>query len=185
MGWWTRVRVPEDEMGITIGDALAVVGTLFGVCASAWALVVGCALLFGNAAERAEHEVERPWKCLGIGTLLALTLGVLSFALVASPAGPLKLLGTILYVVLLFVAAVGATGIAGTAARRIREMDPEISPFSALVRGAGVLVLSGILPLLGWFGIAPAVLLISLGAGTMAALRRRAPAAANSVESWQ
>lgn len=172
-------------MGITIGDALAVVGGLFGICASIWALVVGCALLFGGASERAERRLERPWRCLGVGFLVAATLGVVSFALVAAPAGPPKLVGTAMYVTLLFVAAVGGAGVAGAAARRIREMDPEISPFSALVRGAGVLVLSGILPFLGWFGIAPIALLISLGAGTLAVLKRTVPAAAEPVESWQ
>ncbi|MCB8932161.1 MAG: hypothetical protein M9921_15475 [Fimbriimonadaceae bacterium] len=172
-------------MGITIGDALAAVGGLLGICASIWALVVGCSLLFGQAAERAEREIEHPWRSFGVGLLVALTLGVVSFALVASPVPLLKLLGTVLYVVLLFVASVGGAGVAGTAARRIREMDPDLSPFAALVRGAGILVLSGILPVLGWFGIAPIALLVALGAGTLATLKRAAPVRAESAEMWQ
>ena len=80
-------------MGITIGDALAVVGGLFGVCLSLWALVMATAMLFGARAERAEGALARPWRCFFIGLAVALTLGVLAVALVAQPLPLAKLLG--------------------------------------------------------------------------------------------
>ena len=162
-------------MGITIGDALAAVGALFGVCGSLWALVIGVSLLFPARAEAARVAIERPWASFFRGLLAVATLGLLARVLSSSPAPLLKLLGTAIYIVLLAISAVGGAGLSLAASRRIREMDPDASEFSALVRGAGVLVLSGLLPVLGWFGIAPVALLVSLGAGLKAVFARRSP----------
>ena len=80
----------------------------------------------------------------------------------------------------------GGAGLSLAASRRIREMDPDASEFSALVRGAGVLVLSGLLPVLGWFGIAPVALLVSLGAGLKAVFARRSqPVVVEPGTAWQ
>lgn len=175
-------------MGITIGDALAVVGVFLGVCGSLWALVLGASLLFPTKAAAAQGALERPWACFLRGLLAVATLGLLAVALTASP-GPLgKLLGIALYVFLLAISAIGGAGITHASAERIRELDPEGSAFSALVRGAGILVLSGLVPVLGWFGIAPIALLVSLGAGLKAVFSRRAAevsATAESGTAWQ
>ena len=172
-------------MGITIGDALAVVGGLFAICISVWTLVMATTMLFGARAERAETAIGRPWRCFFVGLAVALTLGLLAVAMTSAPNPAAKLVGTLLYVVLLSISAVGGAGLALAASRRVRELDPEASAFSALARGAGVLVLSALVPLLGWFGIAPIALLVGLGAGVQSVFGRAAIPAAEPAGSWQ
>lgn len=173
-------------MGITIGDALAVVGLVFGVCGSLWALVLGASLLFPSRAATAQTALARPWASFLWGLFAALTLGVLAVVLMATPTPPAKILGMALLGVLLGASAIGGAGLVHAAAGRIRELDPESSAFSALARGAGILVLSGLVPFLGWFGIAPIALLVSLGAGLRALLTRRAATTSHDVgTAWQ
>lgn len=175
-------------MGITIGDALAVVGLVFGVCGSLWALVLGTSLLFPSRAAAAQVALERPWKSFLWGLLVAATLGVLAIGLMAAPNPLAKVLGMGLLGSLLAISAIGGAGVVHAAAGRIRELDPESSAFSSLARGSGILVLSGLVPFLGWFGIAPIALLVSLGAGIKGVFRRSArtaPAPAETGTAWQ
>jgi hypothetical protein len=51
------------------------------------------------------------------------------------------------------------------ASRRIRALDASISPFSALSRGAALVVLPSLLPVLGWFLVGPLLFFVGLGAG--------------------
>lgn len=172
-------------MGITIGDALAVVGGLFAICLSVWSLVMATAMLFGARAERAQTVVGRPWKCFFLGLLVAATIGLVGVLLISVPNPVAKIVGTLIYVALLSVSAVGGAGMALAAARRVRELDPDASAFAALARGAGLIVLSCLVPLLGWFGLAPILLLIGLGAGVQSLSGRALALAPEPVGSWQ
>lgn len=172
-------------MGITIGDALAVVGSLFAICISVWSLVMAAAMMFGARAERAELAMARPWKCFFLGLVLAASVGVLAMVLLSVPNPAAKLAGTLLLVGLFGLASIGGAGMAMAAARRVRELDPDATPFSALARGSGVLVMSGLVPLLGWFGIAPIALIIGLGAGVQTLSGRVRAVAVEPVGGWQ
>ena len=55
----------------------------------------------------------------------------------------------------------------------IRRQDPETSEFRALLRGSGLMVLAGLTPLLGWFLLAPAMLLLATGLGFRVLLMSR------------
>ena len=79
----------------------------------------------------------------------------------------------------------GGAGAAPAAASRVRELDPEASAFSAVARGAGLIVLSCLVPLLGWFGLAPILLLIGLGAGMQSLRGGVATVAAEPAGRWQ
>lgn len=160
-------------MGITIGDSLAVVATLVGVGLSLWALLVALSLLFEDRAKAAQAVVSSsPWKPLLLGAMLVLTLGVLFLALAGSVVPPVKLAGIIGLLWMLSQAAIGATGLARFAADRVRQMDPECSPYRAVVRGTGFLVIAGFLPFLGWFAFTPLVLCTALGSSVLAMFRR-------------
>jgi hypothetical protein len=54
------------------------------------------------------------------------------------------------------------------AAGRVQEHEPRLSPYAALMRGAALVVVPGLLPVFGWFIIAPAMLFVGVGAGTKA-----------------
>ena len=149
-----------------IGDVLATVSVLVALALSAWALILGCALVFPTRVAISESRmVTRPWKSFGIGAGLLIVFGgiALNISQVQSPI--VKLIATSLTIGLLAIAAVGAAGLANLAARRLRAMDPGPSDFQSLKMSAWIVVLSGFVPVLGWFLIGPVALLFSLGAG--------------------
>lgn len=161
---------------VVLGDVFAIVAILFGVCLSAWALVLGMALLFPSRASRAETVSENaPWKTFLVGLLVTLVGVTLSSGFLKSPEPGGKLIGFILLMAILSVAMLGLTGPAALIGQRMRPMEPDISKFRALARGAGLLVVAGLLPWVGWFVFAPLLLMFCTGAGLMALFQRKQP----------
>jgi hypothetical protein len=121
-------------------------------------------LLFQNRTNQAADAIAGgPWKSglAGFGVaLIGIPFSVVAFQL---PGG--RLIGMILILTMLMLAAIGGAGISLLAARRIRALDTSISPFSALSRGAAIVVLPSLLPILGWFLVAPLLFFVGLGAG--------------------
>ncbi|HEY0074616.1 MAG TPA: hypothetical protein VGB77_10975 [Abditibacteriaceae bacterium] len=161
---------------MTIGDVLAVVGVISGVCLSLWVLLIGVALLFeakANAARRVlENEAGRAF---GLGLLTVLPLGFGSIALLNAP-GAFKFLGWILLLVLLATSLLGGSGMALLMGERTGARDERISSLTALARGAGMMSLAWLFPVLGWFLIAPASVIAGLGAGAKVLWKRGAKA---------
>lgn len=158
---------------MTIGDVLALIAGVVSVCVSVWALLMGTALLFTRRTAAARTRLENhPLRALGIGALIVAVGGVGGVVLLNQPNGLLKLFGWALLLGLLAVSALGGGGLVLLASDRVRGMEPRFSAFAALGRGAGLLVVAGLVPLLGWFLIAPLMLVASLGAGCQALLRR-------------
>ncbi|MBX7133756.1 MAG: hypothetical protein K1X67_13870 [Fimbriimonadaceae bacterium] len=154
---------------MNIGDVLAVVAGALAICGSAWALLVISAVVFGTRTQHAQGAIERhPWRTLGIGLFGVVVFGTLSVIMAAQPLPLVKLVGTMMYLSLFAVAVVGGGGIAAMIGRRLQPMDSSMSPFQALTRGSGILVLAGLFPMLGWFVLAPLTLFMSLGAGIQA-----------------
>lgn len=158
---------------MAIGDVLAVVAAGLTIFGSTWALLVASALMFGGRVGAAQRSIEQhPWRCLGLGIALALPLGTLAVALAAQPLPLLKLGGTVLYLMLFAIAMIGGGGLASLIGRRVLTMDPQLTAFQALGRGSGVLVGASLFPLLGWFLLGPAIVLVSLGSGAMSLVAR-------------
>jgi hypothetical protein len=158
---------------MAIGDVLAVVAAGLAIFGSTWALLVASALMFGGRTTAAQRSIElHPWRCFGIGLLLALPFGTLAVALAAQPLPLLKLVGTCLYLTLFALAALGGGGLASAIGRRCSALDPSLSALQALGRGSGVLVGASLFPLLGWFLLGPAIVLVSLGAGVLSLVAR-------------
>lgn len=156
-------------MQITIGDALTVVGVIFGVLVSVWALLVGFAILFPAKAQRARVEVElRPWRSVLFGVLHNTVVLVLAAVFTAVPNPLFKLIGWFFYVALFSVMIVGGSGIALMAGARIQRMEHRRGNYRALERGALLLVVGSLLPFFGWFAFAPAVMTVAGGAGIQA-----------------
>ena len=106
---------------MTIGDVLAVVGFISGVCLSLWVLLIGVALLFeakaGAARRVLENEASRAF---GLGIVLVLPLGFASIALINAP-GALKVLGFVLIAALLATSLLGGAGLALLMGERTRR----------------------------------------------------------------
>lgn len=163
---------------MTIGDVLAAVAVIIGLSLSAWALLVGLALLFTGFAARAQEHLENtPGAAFGTGLALVATVGLAALALLKAPNGLLKLIGWLLLLVLLLFSALGAGGLALLLNHRIRGLEPELSEFKALCRGVALLVLAGFMPGLGWFVVTPLVVITSLGASIRTLWLARQPVA--------
>lgn len=151
---------------LTSGDVMTVLYAIVGISLSAWATLIGMAMLFGRRASRSEDLIEQtPWKCFWIGLVVAAPVIFLGVVLLALPNGVAKLAGWALLSYLLALSAVGGGGMALILANRIGKMDSNLSRFTSLARASGLLVLISLVPLFGWFAYTPVMILISLGAG--------------------
>jgi len=151
---------------MTIGDVLGMTAGVIAVSLANWALLIGMALLFGQRAAQAQLKLEaRPWRALGTGIAVVATAGLFAIILLNQPNGLLKLIGWVLLVGLLAVSALGGGGLALLVSNRIRRLEPHLSAFAALGRGAGILAIAGGGSPVGWFVIIPLTIIISLGAG--------------------
>jgi len=159
---------------MTIGDVMAVVGGVLAICLALWVLLIGAALLFEVKAQAARRVLEnQAGRALGVGVALLVTLGFLAIALFKAPGG-FKLLGWALLLSLLATSLLGGSGLALLLGERTGALAPQLSPLGALARGAGMLALAWMFPVLGWFLIGPLAVIIGLGAGAKA-LRTKAP----------
>lgn len=166
-------------MQYTIGDVLTVIGFIVGINVSIWAMVVGFTLVFGRKAAAARVQIEKaPWKSLILGTALFI-LGMFFSTLLLRLQNPLTILmGWGVVAAMLWCAVMGGSGFALMMGTKIQQMDRRCSPFRGVTRGAGLMVLAGLLPLFGWV-LAGLMLLASIGAGFQAILfSRRMPALA-------
>ncbi len=155
------------------GDVLAFVSLLLGTCFSAWALTIAYGLLFPERSEMARQIIsDQPWKCVGRGALILATAGFLSVVLISAPNPVIKLVGWLVALVILLMAALGLAGIALNAGERMRRMAPETSHFAAFSRGAAFMIAGCILPIVGWLAFGPLLFLASIGAGVKSALTR-------------
>ena len=156
------------------GDVLAFISLLIGTCVSSWALTMAYGLLFPSKSLVAQRAItESPWKCMGLGALVVATLGLFGVILIGSVPNPIvKLLGWVIVLSIFSVASVGMAGIALNAGDRLRNMAPEMNYYAAFSRGAAVLIVACIVPVIGWLAFGPVLYLASIGAGVKA-LRTR------------
>jgi hypothetical protein len=165
-------------MGYTIGDVLTIIGMIFGILVSIWALLVGFALLFPKKARAAQEEIETaPWLSFITG-VLTYGIGIALVLVFLNLHNPLStLIGWMVAIGMLALSVVGGSGLSLLAGKRIQQMDRRRSQYRALERGALLLVVGSLLPVFGWFAFAPLVINFSLGAGALSVIfhRKRAP----------
>ncbi len=159
---------------MTIGDVLAMIAGVSALCFSVWSLLMGGTLLFPARAETARTRLENtPLHALGTGVLMVAVGGAGGLVLINQPNGLLKLFGWVLLLGLLTMGALGGTGFVLLAGERARQFDAELSTFTACRRGAALIVVAALTPLVGWFLVAPLLIISSLGAGLYSFLRRK------------
>lgn len=156
---------------MNLGVVFAFFGGLLALGVALPGLLLAWALLAPTVVERARLRLERtPWRCVVAGLALGLTGLALVLPLLAGP-GPLQALGWAGLGLILLVASVGMAGLAALMGYRLgREPLPILTP-RRLVQSAVALELAMVVPLAGWFVLLPAVLLLGLGAATLALLR--------------
>lgn len=161
---------------MTIGDVLAAVAALLTLGASWGAAILLAALAFPRRAERAQMLLtEHPWACLGRGIATAVICGLPTLLLASAP-GPARLLLLAPLGLLTAGALVGSAAAVRLLGGRIDAVGSPLTPFAALTRASFLYVAAGFLPVIGWFLVLPASLLLALGAGLPALFPARVPA---------
>ena len=160
---------------LTIGDVFSVVAFLFGMAFSAWALLIGSALVFSQKAKISEGLIRHaPGRSFVFGLLLMLIVGIISLGFIAVPLPLAKLVGWSGVLVILSLATIGGGGLVLFVADRLRSLDAKLRPFTALTRASLFIVMAGLVPLLGLFVVFPVVLAIGIGAGVQSLFTREA-----------
>lgn len=141
--------------------------------------------LFSGFARRAEIAwTERSWLSLLLGAPVLAVLAFASMALLNAPSGALRIVGFAFGGLSLGFVFAGASGLAARVGRGLSSPSDEGREWARTLRGGIVLEVSLLLPILGWFLIAPVVLLGGAGAAVRALFaRRRAAPALPTVQS--
>lgn len=159
----------------TVGDVLMVFGGVAGFAFGAWCLVLAANLLFPAVARRASDLVEhRASSQFMRGVLVGTPALFVSVALVGNPMPLMKVVGLLGVVAVLVVATVGFAGLARLTGRRVSGSGGSTSDYVGMTRGTALLVGACVIPLIGWFVVAPVCLLFNFGAGLGALLGRSA-----------
>ncbi|MEZ4593808.1 MAG: hypothetical protein R3D55_22080 [Chloroflexota bacterium] len=136
-------------------------------------LVLLPALLPGRVARAQQVAQNSPGRSLVIGLVNCLFFGVV--ATIFAQGGDLG--GLIALIILLALAAVTAVGLAAINQIVQTRLYPKDEGVKVGLKTAVLLIAGGLVPLLGWFVITPILLLIGLGAGIIALVRRQRNAA--------
>ncbi|WP_420641198.1 hypothetical protein [Candidatus Leptofilum sp.] len=132
-------------------------------------LVLLPALLPGRVARAQQVAKNSPGRSFVIGLVNFLFFGVL--IAIFSQGGELGgLIAAIIFLLLLAVTAVGLSAINQIVQTRLYPKDEGVK---VGLKTAVLLIAGGLVPLLGWFVVAPILLLIGLGAGIIALVRRK------------
>jgi hypothetical protein len=157
----------------SVADVYAVFGTMLALGIAFPGLLTGSWLLFPEAVGRAGTRITTtPFRSFFFGVAGVLLTAILVAILNAMPFGLAKLLAVLLAFSAFGVATLGAAGLAVRLGDRLRDhASPSMSRAGAVVRGAVVLEMAAVFPLVGWFLVIPGVLLMGFGAGIFALLR--------------
>lgn len=143
---------------------LLIIGIAYPALLTAWWL------LSPAAVERARLRLDRtPGKSFWLG--LAVLIGFLIPILILFnlPSGFFKFLGFVTIGIMLVVSSIGAAGLASRFADKLNRLG-SFSPLGSFIRGAVIIELASILPILGWFIFLPISIVTSLGASAFALL---------------
>ena len=146
---------------VHIGILLVVVG--YSAC--------GYAILPGTAERGRAKLAQRPFVTALIGLAISAPWVTGAIILMALPNGVLKFAGVLLGLSWLFIALVGMSAIALHVGRR--DLDGT-ARWHEVARGAGLVTLTWMLPLLGWFVALP--LTLACGVGCLVGPRAKVPA---------
>ena len=155
---------------------LLIIGIAYPALLSAWCL------LFPTTVESARLRLERtPGKSfwLGLAALIGFLIPIL--ILINLPSGFLKFLGFVTIGVMLVLSSIGAAGLASRFADKLNRLG-NFSAIGSFVRGAVIIELASILPVLGWFIFLPIAIVTSLGASVFALLNWNPKSTAPAVE---
>ncbi|MGH9822248.1 MAG: hypothetical protein ACREDR_03160 [Blastocatellia bacterium] len=138
-------------LGIT--SFLVVIPALWLLCRGLWPERVA------RAAARCDRNLYKP---LLTGVPVTMATLILAGIFRKLPGGGPLIAGAMLCAYIVFASA-GISGLAAIIGGRLSR-QPEVAPMQATLRGSAILALTFLIPVLGWFLILPASMLIGSGA---------------------
>lgn len=164
---------------LVLGDVMAVIAILIGFALSAWGGMMLSALFFPSKAREAAARIEsRPFATFAWGLAYGLPLSLFGIALLSAPQPVAKVIGFVMLMIVVLVGMVGSGGVATIAAQRIEHLGGATTRFHGLARGGMLAVFACLMPIFGWFFLAPVMLILCVGAGFARVRREVAPGVA-------
>jgi hypothetical protein len=165
-----------------MADTMAIAFTILGLLMAFPGLWLLCRGLWPNtvraSCRRCEKGLIRPFL---VGAVISALLVIPAIA-VARLGGLGAILAVAIICSLLIVANIGVAGLATCIGERLTSPSDYTRPWRATLRGGVALELSYLLPILGWFLILPASLIIGCGAATLSLIGLiRSPEMVNDV----
>src|SRR6266404_1312118 len=147
---------------VIVGMMLAFPG-LWLLCLGLWPRTVE------DAAERCRNGIRLSFL---VGLPFTVVSVIFSLKLLGLAGGLGKAAGIGLFCIFMLNAHIGVSGLATAIGRRLASPVDQARGWRATLRGGVVLELSCLLPILGWFVILPASIVIGSGAVTRVQLRK-------------
>ncbi len=155
-----------------MGEMMALFAVITVSAATTAALLVLLPFLIPRRVTQVGQIMQAmPGRSFIIGLVNALFFLVIAAVLAQGGDGG-GLLALLLVLALLALAAVGLAGLVMVLRQRIYPQAENVTGMQLLIKTAVLLVAAALLPFLGWFVLAPILLLIGLGAAIMTLVRR-------------
>ena len=168
------IPLPQAEPPLgRLVNGLIVLSLLFlgSLCFTALILLLA-AFLPRVMARSQQALLASPWRAFFIGLANYLFLG--GIALVLLNIEPLAWLGVLISAALSGITLLGLTGSVSLLGERLAGLQSgDVSSLKRLIWGAITLELTCLLPFIGWFLLAPVLLMLSFGAAILAWRNRR------------
>ena len=156
-----------------MADTMSIFFVILGMLLAFSGLWLLCRGLWPEAvAAAADRCGKRLWSSFLVGLPITIAMVVVTTILfnVLGPVGKIASLGFVCLYML--QAHTGVSGLATSIGRRLAAPNDEQRPWRATLRGGVVLELAFLLPLLGWFVILPASIIIGSGVANLGLLSK-------------
>ena len=151
-----------------MADTMAIFFVILGLLLALPSLWLLCYSLWPNAALVASTKTKRSiFKPFLIGLPVTAVMLLIAAAMKNLLAGLGNIGAGALVSMYIVYAGTGVAGLATTIGQRLKSPSDAEQPWRATLRGSIILALTYILPVLGWFVILPASIIIGAGAVTM------------------
>lgn len=158
-----------------MADMYAIFGSLILIGLSYPALLTGWWLLFPERVENTRLRIsETPKKSFWIGLLAGVIAFIPALILFNLPSQFTQVLAWIWVVLVLGAASMGAAGLAAEIGLRLNwKNDGQFQSLGAFLRGAAIIELASVFPVIGWLLVIPFGTLISLGGAVRTIFKKK------------
>jgi hypothetical protein len=153
----------------------SIIGSLILIGLTYPALLICWWLLFPDKVEKARIRIsENPKQSFGRGLLVGAASAIPAVILLSIPSQFTQVLGWIWLALVLATASLGAAAIAAEIGLRLNwKNDGNFQSQGAFIRGAAILELASVFPLIGWLLIIPGGTLVALGGAVFALFNKK------------